>query len=121
MTTQHAAPFEKRTSAIRDSSWLNYKFENFCGVFLKGRAYKGNSAICFDVVNYLRKKSYDRIICTNFTSLTGMIAIEYMRRKKIKYFLESDGGFPKSGKGFKEKLKKRYISGAEGYFSTGKI
>lgn len=111
--------FEKNTSDERDSSWLNYKFKNFKGVFLKGHSYKTDGAICFDVVKHLKNNTYEKIICTNFTSPTGMLAIEYMRRKKIKYYLESDGGFAKNGKGFKEWLKKRYISGADGYFSTG--
>ena len=111
--------FEKNTSDERDSSWLNYKFKNFKGVFLKGRSYKTDGAICFDVIKHLKNNAYEIIICTNFTSPTGMLAINYMRRKKIPYYLESDGGFAKNGKGFKEWLKKRYISGAKGYFSTG--
>ncbi len=113
--------FEKKASDERDSSWLNYKFENFTGIFLKGKSYKTDGAICFDVLKYLRPGIYDHIVCANFTSLTGMMAIEYMRLKKIDYYLESDGGFPKNGKGFKEWLKKHYIKGAKGYFSTGTI
>ena len=49
-----------------------------------------------------------------------MLAIEYMRMKKIPYYLECDGGFHKSGKGFKERVKRHFISGAKGYITTGK-
>lgn len=111
--------FEKQTSDERDNSWRNYSFENFKGIFLKGKSYKTDGAICFGVLKYLKRGAFDHIVCTNFSSPTGMMAIEYMRLKKIKYYLESDGGFPKNGKGFRELLKRHFIKGAKGYFSTG--
>lgn len=52
---------------------------------------------------------------------TGIIAIEYLRLKKIDYFLESEGGFAKDGQGLKEKFKKHVMSGAKLYFSTTPI
>lgn len=94
------------------------QFDNFKGVFLKGKSINTDTAICFDVTDYVKDKSFDKIICANFTSPTGMIAIRYMKAHHIKYWLESDGGFAKSGEGIKEKIKKHFISGANGYFST---
>lgn len=111
--------FEKSTSDERDESWKKYIFKNFKGVILKGYSYKTDSAICVDVIKHLKKEKYDIIVCANFSSITGMLAIEYMRLKKIEYYLESDGGFPKNGRGIKEGIKKHYIKGAKGYFSTG--
>lgn len=111
--------FEKKTSSERDSSWLNYNFENFKGIIMKGVSVGNSSAVCFEIKKIINQGNFDKIICTNFSSITGMIAIHYMRRKKIKYFLESDGGFAKNGKGIKEKIKKHFIKGAEGYLSTG--
>jgi glycosyltransferase involved in cell wall biosynthesis len=64
--------------------------------------------------------SFDVIVCSNFSSPTGMRAVRYLRRKKIKYFIESDGGFAGTGKGIKEKIKRYFIKGASGYFSTAK-
>ena len=110
--------FEKRTSDERDKSWSNYTFENFKGVFLKGKTINTDTAICFEVIKYIKSEKYDKIICDNFSSPTGIIAIEYMRLLGRRFYLESDGGFPKGGKGFKEKFKKHIISGTEGYFST---
>ena len=110
--------FEKRISTERDASWKNYVFQNFKGIFLKGISISTDSAICFGVNKIIREGKFDRIICANFSSPTGMAAIRYMRRKKIPYFLESDGGMARDGKGLKEKIKKYFISGANGYFST---
>ena len=55
------------------------------------------------------------------TTPSGIIAIEYMKLRKIPYIMESEGGFAKDGKGFKEKLKKHLMTGAEWYFSTSPI
>lgn len=112
--------FEKKTSKERDKSWQNYHFDTFQGIFLKGISISTDTAFCFGLKKIIKKGNFDRIICANFSSPTGMRAISYMRKKKIPYYLESDGGVAKSGKGLKEKIKKHFISGAQGYFSTGK-
>lgn len=111
--------FEKRTSDERDDSWCEYTFNNFDGIILKGKNINDDTAFCPEVLKYLKKATYDHIIVTNFTDPTGMIAIEYMRIMKIPYWLESDGGFAKDGKGFKERIKMHFIKGAELYLSTG--
>lgn len=110
--------FEKSSSDERDKSWEKYRFENFKGVILRGKPVDVDSAICPEVTRYLKPGAYDHIILTNFLTPTGMIAITWMRMKKMEYWLESDGGFAKDGRGFKEKLKKLFIKGAKGYFST---
>ncbi len=112
--------FEKSTSDERDASWKNYEFNHFKGIFLKGYSVGAATAICFDVKSYLNKDEYDYIVCANFTSPTGILAVNYMKRHNIPYWLECDGGFAKSGKGPKELLKKYVMSGAQGYLSTGK-
>ena len=112
--------FEKHTSDERDKSWKNYRFENFKGVFLKGKSIGTDVAICFDIVRYVTDKRYDEIICSNMSSPTGIIAIMTMKLLHIPYYLEADGGTAKSGNGIKEKIKKLIMSGAKGYFSTSK-
>lgn len=111
--------FEKKTSTERDESWKDYRFSTFQGVFLKGKSISVDSAFCPEVIKYVEDPSFDNIICATFTTLTGMYAIQYMKRHHIPYYLECDGGFAKDGKGIKEKIKKVLISGAKGYFSTG--
>lgn len=110
--------FEKGFSDERDASWKNYNFSNFKGVFLKGKAIRTDMALSFEVLKYIKDKSFDKIICANAATPTGMLAIAYMKTHKIPYFIEGDGGFAKSGKGLKEGIKKYFIKGANGYFST---
>lgn len=110
--------FEKKTSDERDQSWKNYRFEYFNGIFLKGKSIDVDSAVCPEVVRYLKPGAFDHIIVTNFLSPTGMMAILWMRMHRMEYWLESDGGFAKDGVGIKEKIKTYFIKGAKGYFST---
>ncbi len=112
--------FEKEAASDRDDSWKQYTFENFKGIFLKGISLGAATALCFGVKKHLKKNKYDVIVCGNFTSPTGILAIRYMKKKGIPYYLESDGGFAKSEGGWREQIKKFVIPGAKGYFSTGK-
>lgn len=112
--------FEKKTSDERDTSWSDYVFKSFKGIFLRGKSINADTAVCPEVIKYVKDATFNYIICSNFTSPTGMLAIQYMKRHNIPYWLESDGGFAKDGRGVKEKLKYYFISGAMGYFSTGR-
>lgn len=113
--------FDKSTSTERDNSWKEYNFKNFNGIILKGFSTDVDAAFCPQVIKYLKRGVYDYIFITNMSTPTGMLAIEYLRWKKMDYFLESEGGFAKDGKGFKEKIKKHIMSGAKLYFSTTPI
>lgn len=109
--------FEKAGSDERDQSWKNYRFDNFQGIIMNGMKTSVNTAFCPEVCKYLSRQ-WDRIVCCNVATLTGMLAIQTMRQRKLSYWIEGDGAFAKNGKGFKEKVKRYFISGANGYFST---
>lgn len=112
--------FERRSSDERDVSWKRFDAVNFKAVFLPGRSLGVAEAFCPSVVRYLTCE-YDRIVVTTFSDPTGILAVRNLKRKKIPYCLESDGAFPGSGRGLKEMLKKRIISGADMYFATAEI
>lgn len=109
--------FERSFSSERNGRWDDFSFENFVGVILKGIPMSPDSALSIGVCLYLTRK-YDYIIVSNPMTPTGIIAIEYMRLRGIKYIIESEGSFPKDGKGIKEWFKKHIISNAGAYFST---
>lgn len=110
--------FEKNTSSERDSSWLTHHVEHFKAVFLKGVSVRADIAACPGIIRYVKDTSFDHIICGNYASPTGMLAIQYMKSFRIPFWFEGDGGFAKSGKGPKEWIKRYFISAAKGYFST---
>lgn len=109
--------FEKKSSDERDKSWDNFNTDNFKAIYLKGKNVGVAEAFCPEVIKYINR-TYDHIIVTNFSDPTGMLAIMFLRAKKISYIVESDGGFPGSGRGVKEGIKKWLLSGAHLYFST---
>lgn len=110
--------FEKDRSTERDKSWLDFQCVNFKPIILKGISTAVDMAFAPQIVRYLKKGKYDFIFISNMASLTGIMAITYLKLRKIPYFLESEGGFAKDGKGFKEKFKRFLMRGAEKYFST---
>ena len=112
--------FEKEGYITRDKSWLDYKFENFKGFFLPGIEIGLYEKLTFAFVKYLKKEKYDHVIVTNMGTLTGVLAVHWMKLKNIPYCIEGDGGIAGSRKGIKEKIKTGMISTAKMCFSTSK-
>lgn len=113
--------FERENSKERNKKWIKNEFENFEGFFLKGLKLNVDKALSFQIINFLNKKEFDHIIISNPLTPTGMLAINYMKIKKIKYSIVSDGGFAKNGRGITEKIKSFIISRATLYFSTADV
>ena len=122
--------FEKAYDSTRPDSWQhlldNTRFENviLSGKSVSKKLYGDNmgsapddKALSFGVVKYLRRE-YDEIIVANPCTPTGIIAITYMKMHGISYSIQSEGGIPGSGKGFKERLKFFLMNKADHYFST---
>lgn len=113
--------FEKRTSDERDQSWLDYKFDCFTGVFLKGKSINTDTAICLDVIRYVKDRSYDYVIVTNVSSPTSLFAVLYMKMHRIAYCLEGDGAFPQKSGFIKTRIKCYLFHNARLYFSTSQM
>ena len=109
--------FEKAGATNRDSSWLDFVFEHFEGIVMRGFSYSADSAASLEVLKYLKRDVYDAVVVTNFSTPTGALAIAYLKATGRPYYLESDGGFP-SGSRLKSWVKRLVIGGAKGYFST---
>lgn len=116
--TELTVLFEKANSDERDESWTHYEFKNFQGILLKGISIGTDKAFAPQVIQYL-KKEYDAIIVSDFLSPTGMLAIAYLKARKMPYYIESDGGFYSQNNSVITAIKRFSIKGAEGYFSTG--
>ena len=114
--------FEKSKSDERDNSWIQDEFCNFKSVILNGITLRTDSAFSFKVRKYLKQaKQYDHIVVSNPLTVMGMYCIQYFKSHNIPFYIETDGGFPKDGSGFREKLKKYFIGAAQGWLSTAEI
>lgn len=108
----------------RSKYWFIADYANFKPIFLKsyklGKA-KSDSPhkiIAPSIIKEI-KKNFDFRVMLNYNTYSSILAILYMQKKKIPYWIETDGGFEKDSDNALEKLKKRLISGACGYFSPG--
>ena len=111
--------FEGHTATDRNEKWKNETMDHFTPVFLKGTRTTSESFFCPGIIKILRQK-WDIIVLGGYSSPTAMLAIQYLRLKKIPFYIEADGGFVQNDSGWKYKIKKHFLSGAAGWFSTGK-
>lgn len=114
------AVFERLTSSERDKSWGTFKAEHFTYRVLRGIHYDVDKSICPSVICILKKNQNRKIILSNPATLTGIIAIAWLKQNHVPYALQVEGGVPKNGQGIKERIKKYCFSGASHYFSSGK-
>lgn len=112
--------FERRTSEERDARWSSFSHENFKAVILPGIRAGVAEAFCPSVIKYLNRR-YDHIVVTNFSDFTGILAILWMKMRRIEYEVESDGAFPNHEKTYKDKIKTFLFSSAKRCFSTAKL
>ena len=112
--------FEAKGAKSRNADWVADSITDFKAVFLDGVRVGDAEAFCPSVIKYLSKKKYGHIVVGMYSSPTGMLAVEYMRLKKIPFILSTDGGVKKNDKGFKYRMKAHFISAADAWLSTGK-
>lgn len=110
--------YQKKRSDERDDKWSAQATQNYRSIYLKGKSTNTDSALCLDVVKYLKKGLYDQIIICGIASPTEMLAIEHCQLHGIPYALEGDGAFYEKGNALKEKLKHHLLSHCNMAFST---
>ncbi len=111
--------FERRHADNRDDAWLSKRSENYQTVFLNGIKSGEENALSFDVLKYLKKNKYDLIVIGGYATPTAMMAIFWMKLKRVPYVLNADGGYIKPDSGFKKAMKSFFIKGASAWICTG--
>src|SRR5574344_872948 len=102
---------------IRNQKWFNSNFKNFNAVFLNNNKIKCNTS----VIKLIKKIKFDFIIVGEYSSITSIITMKYMKRHNIKFILNSDGGFPKKAESIlKRTIKHNLISSATYDITNGK-
>lgn len=110
--------FERRSARNREQKWMASDFSHFKAIFLKGIMVGDESSFSPEVILYLNR-GYDAIVTGGYSSPTYMIAMAYMRFKKIPFFLNADGGFIKKDSWWLGKIKHFLVTCPKGYLSTG--
>lgn len=112
--------YERKNAISRNQKWKSKKTGNYSELFLKSKNIGDDNSISFQIIDLIKKNKFDYIIIGQYSTFTAMLAILYMKIKKIPFILNSDGGFiKKNEKKIKYKIKKYLISSADYWLSSG--
>lgn len=110
--------FEGKNATDRDDKWKAANEYNFKAVYLNGFRVSSDKFFCIDILKILNKE-WDTTIIGGYSTPTAILAIEYLKFKKKKFFIEADGGFIGNDNWLKYKIKKHLISSASWWFTSG--
>lgn len=103
----------------RDKDWFIASQGGFRSVQLGKRVFTvRRKSLCLGVTDLL-KEPFDFIIICGYSSPTQMLAIAWLRARKIPYYMEVDGGRIREDSPLKLRFKRYLVRGAAGYFGTG--
>ena len=94
--------------------------DNFKYKFMKSVTFGIENHLSFEVLKNLEREPFDVYIMGCYSSLTEMLAILWFKFRRRKFFLNSDGGFPRKENVVKRLIKKYFISSAGYWLSSGK-
>lgn len=104
----------------RSSAWFVQAEGHFRVVQLTKRLFtlKGRD-LCWDVTQWL-KQDFDAIVVCGYSTPTILLAMAYMRLKKIPFYMEVDGGLIREDSRWKLWLKRRLMGCANAWISSGR-
>jgi len=103
----------------RNADWFEKGKGGFQAVQLTRVASVGDENLCLDVLPWLNKK-FDAIIIGGYSSPTAVLAMLYLRMRRIPFWMEVDGGLIRQQEGkLKYFVKKRLVCLAKQWLSTG--
>lgn len=112
--------FEGKNSAERDSSWSRFNAIGFSYIVID----KKNASplrLPTGILKILKEQLYDLYIVGNYSTPTGMLAITWLRKKRLPYAIHADGGLISNDSLLRFQVKRHFIRGASMYFSSGKM
>ena len=111
--------FQAHSFAHRHASWKKFEAAAFRPVFLTPSFRFKKHVLCWNVLDVL-KQPWNAIIMGGYSFLTDMLAIEYMRLRKIPFYFEADGGLIRQDNKLKFWFKRHFLSAPSGWLSSGK-
>ena len=105
----------------RDAGWFADGYPGFTALFPTGKTFSIGKKKIFRDVKEIILRGWDVIVMHGWSEPTFMWAINFMRRKKIPFVMEIDGGFVSDDGFLRKKVKKYFISGASAWLGTGRV
>ena len=118
LTVLYSDKIENQKTRSRD--WFSEETGNYQTVQLQKQvASVMNENLCLDVLEWL-KKPYDKIVVCGYASPTSMLAMAYLRMKKIPFYIQVDGGLIRQDSKVKYLYKKLLVSSGSYWLSSGR-
>lgn len=111
--------FERQNALGRE--WSRKKDLNYKSIFLNGIKIGEDNSLCLDIIKYIKKDMFDIFIVGGYGTCTGMLAIQLLKIKKIKFILNCDGGMKQNCGYLKDLIKRYFISAATYYLSPASV
>ena len=111
--------YERRRAKWRDSSWEGREGRFYKAVYLEGGISFGRRRLCPGIITLLKEGCFDHVIVGTYSSPTAMLAIEYLRRHGIGFWIEADGGIVGDDSPVVGRAKRHFIASASRWFSSG--
>ncbi len=102
----------------RNAAWFEEGEHGFQAVRLTPAFSVGRRYLCFDVLQWLKKK-YDAVVVCGYSSPTAILAMAWLRLHRIPFYMEVDGGLIRQDSKLKYFVKKTLVCMANQWLSTG--
>jgi len=103
----------------RNASWYVPSQGSFKAVQLKKTLAIKSNSLCLEVTSWL-KQPFDHIVVCGYSNPTVILAMVYMRLKKIPFWMEVDGGLIRQDASWKHKLKSALVGCPDKWLSSGR-
>lgn len=110
--------FERKEASDRNKMFYAGNEYNFKHIFLNKKGFGTENHNSNEIIKHLKSHKYDFVIMNGYSTFTEIRTINYMNKMRIKYILYINGGIVKEKESnFKRNLKRKFIGGAQYYFS----
>lgn len=111
--------YERKTAKNRNSTWYGNETQTFKDIYLNSIKLGNDVGFSIEIINVLKNKNFDLVIIGQYSSPTGMLAIQYLKKKNKAFILNADGGIIAKENKIKKIVKSYFISSANAWLSTG--
>ena len=102
----------------RNAGWYVPSAGSFHTVQLKKTLGVKSDSLCLEVTKWLNR-SYDHIVVCGYSNPTVILAMAWLRARRIPFWMEVDGGLIRQDTTWKHRIKSALVSCPDRWLSTG--
>lgn len=110
--------YERHSARDRDVKWRAEAENTFKEIYLHGKEIGADNSFCPEIIKYLNN-TYDVIVISMYSTYTSMLAMLWMKLKKIPYCISTDGGFVHEESKLKKWFKTFWLSSGKFWLCPG--